>query len=205
MLMKRPIAIAATLVIACSLAQAATLRRQPGRCALRWTRTVNESLQLISPATSTSRWWPAANSFELVPGLATSWTMTSLDRVALRTAQGVTFHDGTPFTADDVVFSFKRAAADGSDMKSYTAPIKEVRKGRPDDRRDRDAGAVPDPPDTLTTLFMMSQKWCEANRATVPVDRRKASRTASFQGQRHRTVPAGRSGSRERRRSSCAT
>ena len=41
---------------------------------------------------------------------------------------GVKFHDGTPFTADDVVFSFKRAAGDGSDLKSVTNPIKEVRK-----------------------------------------------------------------------------
>ena len=38
------------------------------------------------------------------------------------------FHDGTPFTADDVLFSFARAAGDGSDMKSNANDIKEVRK-----------------------------------------------------------------------------
>ncbi len=38
------------------------------------------------------------------------------------------FHDGTPFTADDVVFSCARAAGEGSDMKSNTNDIKEVRK-----------------------------------------------------------------------------
>ena len=40
----------------------------------------------------------------------------------------MTFHDGTPFTADDVMFSLERAQADGSDMKSYIAQIKEIRK-----------------------------------------------------------------------------
>ncbi len=59
--------------------------------------------------------------------------------------KGVTFHDGTPFTADDVVFSFKRAAGDGSDMKSYTSSIKEVRKVGDYVGRDRNHRAVPDP------------------------------------------------------------
>ncbi len=42
--------------------------------------------------------------------------------------KGVQFHDGTPFTADDVVFSFARTQVEGSDMKSYTNDFKEVRK-----------------------------------------------------------------------------
>jgi peptide/nickel transport system substrate-binding protein len=44
-----------------------------------------------------------------VPGLAESWQISEDGTVytfALR--QGVTFHDGAPFTADDVVFSFTR-------------------------------------------------------------------------------------------------
>ena len=42
--------------------------------------------------------------------------------------KGVGFHDGSPFTADDGVFSFKRASCDVSDMKSYTSSFREVRK-----------------------------------------------------------------------------
>ena len=48
--------------------------------------------------------------------------------MAIRIAQGVQFHDGTPFTADDVLFSFARTQVEGSDMKSYTNDFKEVRK-----------------------------------------------------------------------------
>ena len=38
------------------------------------------------------------------------------------------FHDGTPFTADDVIFSYERARGEGSDMKTYVGQIKEIRK-----------------------------------------------------------------------------
>src|SRR5690606_1991238 len=46
-----------------------------------------------------------AESWEIAPD-ALSWTFT------LR--EGVTFHDGLPLTAEDVVFSFDRAMAEGS-------------------------------------------------------------------------------------------
>ena len=34
-------------------------------------------------------------------------------------------------------------------------------------------------PDTLTTLGMMSKKWCETNQADQPVDRRKGIENAA--------------------------
>ena len=56
------------------------------------------------------------------------------------------FHDGTPFTADDVVFSFERApAGEGSDMKGYTSSIKEVRKVDDHTVEIETTAAVPDP------------------------------------------------------------
>ncbi len=44
------------------------------------------------------------------PALATSWKQTAPTVWRFELRRGVTFHDGTPFTADDVVFSFQRAA-----------------------------------------------------------------------------------------------
>lgn len=51
----------------------------------------------------------------ILPGLAETWTVAP-DGLSweFTLRQGVTFHDGTPFTAEDVVFSFDRAMAEGS-------------------------------------------------------------------------------------------
>ena len=67
------------------------------------------------------------------------------DGVALRAApEGVVFHGGEKFTADDVLFTFKRAAGDGSDMKGYTSAIKEVRRSTTSPSTSR-PGTVPHP------------------------------------------------------------
>ena len=49
------------------------------------------------------------------PGLATSWTISDDNLTyTFKLAEGVTFHDGTAFDADDVNFSFDRIAAPDS-------------------------------------------------------------------------------------------
>ncbi|HSS65057.1 MAG TPA: ABC transporter substrate-binding protein, partial [Gammaproteobacteria bacterium] len=45
----------------------------------------------------------------LVPGLAVSWRPLDDTTWEFKLRQGVKFHDGSPFTADDVVFTFQRA------------------------------------------------------------------------------------------------
>ena len=50
------------------------------------------------------------NNKTFVPGLATSWKFTNGGRsVVFTLRQGVKFSDGSPVTADDVVFSLRRA------------------------------------------------------------------------------------------------
>jgi peptide/nickel transport system substrate-binding protein len=66
-------------------------------------------------------------------------------------------------------------------MKGYTNPIKEVRKVGDLVVEIETTAPYPILPDTLTTLAMMSKKWCEENKAEKPVDRRKGiENTASF-------------------------
>lgn len=52
---------------------------------------------------------------EIVPNLATGWTVSENGLVyTFDLREGVTFHDGSPFTADDVVFTFNRLKEIGS-------------------------------------------------------------------------------------------
>src|SRR5258706_10250991 len=60
---------------------------------------------------------------ELVPGLATSWEMLSPTRWRFYLRRGVTFHDCTSFTADDVVYSIERAQLPTSNFNVFAIPL----------------------------------------------------------------------------------
>ena len=51
--------------------------------------------------------------------LAESWQRVNDTTWRIKLRSGVKFHDGTPFTADDVVFSYERARADTSQLRVY--------------------------------------------------------------------------------------
>ncbi|MDM0122567.1 ABC transporter substrate-binding protein [Variovorax arabinosiphilus] len=143
--------------------------------------SLQESLQLSTTNNVYETLVGRNKDLSVAPVLATSWKQTSPTVWRFELRKNVQFHDGTPFTADDVLFSFARAAGEGSDMKSNTTDIKEVRKVGDHVVEIETKGPFPILPDVLTNLMIMSKKWCEENKATIPVDRRKGiENTASF-------------------------
>ncbi|HEX8010010.1 MAG TPA: ABC transporter substrate-binding protein [Casimicrobiaceae bacterium] len=141
--------------------------------------SLNETLQLNITGNMYEPLVGRGKKLELVPLLATSWKQTAPTVWRFTLRQGVKFHDGTPFTAADVIFSYERAKADGSDMKTYVGPIKEIRKI--DDFTIDIVTNEPFPilPDTINQWYMMSKSWSEKNNATTPVDVRKGKENAA--------------------------
>lgn len=56
------------------------------------------------------------------PALATSWEIVEPNRWRFTLREGVTFHNGNPFNADDVLFSADRAAPTGRTWR-YACPM----------------------------------------------------------------------------------
>jgi len=104
----------------------------------------------------------------LVPSLAESWTQVNPTTWRFKLRPGVRFHDGTPFTADDVVFSFERARSDTSQLRAY-ANASGIPK-KIDDLTVEFTTAAPNPIELehIATINVMSKAWCEKNKATKP-------------------------------------
>ena len=105
---------------------------------------------------------------KILPALAVRWELQEPTRWRVFLRKGVKFHDGRPFSADDVVFSFERARAKGSDVGGKLATVKEIRK--------IDAYTVDfvtaDPNPIITseweTWLIMSKGWAEEHQAVNP-------------------------------------
>ncbi len=112
---------------------------------------------------------------QLTGNLATEWKQTSPTVWRFKLRQNVKFHDGTPFTADDVVFSLQRARSEASDVKTKIAQIKEILKV---DAHTIDIVTLqpfPILPSAISTWYIVSKAWCEKNNAAQPVDVRKGT------------------------------
>jgi peptide/nickel transport system ATP-binding protein len=103
---------------------------------------------------------------KLEPSLATEWSNIDPTTWRFKLRQGVKFHDGTLFTADDVIFSFRRATAPGSDLAGQLAIVKEVKKVDDNTVDFITDGPAPILPNYLVGIAIMSKAWCEAHNAT---------------------------------------
>ena len=103
------------------------------------------------------------------PSLATSWDPLVGNngwRFTLR--EGVVFHNGAKFDAKDVLFSYNRASDEASDVRSWFAPVKEVRVV--DEYTVDFVTKVPNPlfPDSIANFMILDKGWAEANGAELP-------------------------------------
>jgi peptide/nickel transport system substrate-binding protein len=107
-------------------------------------------------------------NLEIEPALAERWEVMEPTRWRFYLRKGVKFHDGTPFTANDVVFSAKRVRHPDSDLRvRLSADTKVVKVD------DYTVDFVTDKPNPILhvewgTWYIMSKSWTEKHDAVLP-------------------------------------
>ncbi len=108
--------------------------------------------------------------FKLEPALAESWQAVDAKTWRFKIRQGVTFHDGTPFTVDDAVFSIKRAMTAPSQRSFQMKGVLGTK--RIDEQTLEVQLEAPNAvlPEKFIFLPMMSRAWSEKNKVEVAQD-----------------------------------
>src|ERR1700732_2054853 len=107
-------------------------------------------------------------NLKIVPALAESWETLDPTHWRFHLRKGVKFHNGDPFTADDVIFSADRVRATGSNfLTDVPADAKFVKVD------DNTVDVMLDSPNPILTSqwdgwFIMDKKWCEENNSVAP-------------------------------------
>lgn len=96
------------------------------------------------------------------PGLAISWKRLSATQWEFKLRDGVRFHDGSPFTAQDVIYSIKRIRdflkPPSGGFQTYTQTIKSVTAPDPMTVVIETSSDVPTLPLSMTSIFIMAHK-----------------------------------------------
>jgi peptide/nickel transport system substrate-binding protein len=107
---------------------------------------------------------------KIEPCLALSWQTVNPTTTRFKLRPNVKFHDGTPFTADDVVFTITRALSDTSNFKPYLAGVKEARKVDDLTVDVITEGPAPVLVPQLTEIRIMSRAWANKHNVQKPQD-----------------------------------
>jgi peptide/nickel transport system substrate-binding protein len=129
--------------------------------------SVNETMTLGFVANVYEGLVRRSKDFKIEPALATEWSNPAADIWRFKLRKGVKFHDGSPFTADDVVFSYKRINSEGSDLKAYVSGIKEIKK-----LDDYTIDIITNGPrpiliSDISRWYIMSKSWGEKHKTTT--------------------------------------
>ena len=101
----------------------------------------------------------------LTPDLAESWKAIDATTWEFKLRRNVRFHDGTPFTADDVIFSFERAPNVEGSPSSFGIYARGKTFVKVDDHTIHIKTAAPYPlmPNDVSQVFIISRKDDEGN------------------------------------------
>ncbi|EGJ10932.1 MULTISPECIES: ABC transporter substrate-binding protein [Rubrivivax] len=118
----------------------------------------------------------------LVPALATEWKQTGPLTWRFKLRPNVKFHDGSPFTAEDVVFSMNRAKEPTSQISVYANAVGTAVAIDPLTVEFRLPQVNPIFLQHIAApLWIMSKSWSEKNKVTRPLDfKNKEESYASF-------------------------
>ncbi len=96
----------------------------------------------------------------LIPGLATSWKTIDDNTWEFKLRTGVKWHDGSPFTADDVIFSMERAPNVENSPGSFALYVRGKTFTKVDDHTIRVTTKSPYPlmPNDMATIAIISKK-----------------------------------------------
>lgn len=116
----------------------------------------------------------------LGPLLAVSWRMLPEDPTVweFKLRGDVSFQDGSRFSADDVVFSYRRAMQPNSGFRDYLASVVAIEKVDDVTVRIRTRGPNPAFVENTQAIFIMSRAWAERNGAAQIPD--EAASSANF-------------------------
>jgi peptide/nickel transport system substrate-binding protein len=105
---------------------------------------------------------------KIIPALAESWETPEPTRWRFHLRKGVKFHNGDPFTADDVVFSAERVRKKGSNMQTRLAA--DVKVVKVDDYTVDFILTSPNPilHSAWDVWYIMDKKWAEENNVVEP-------------------------------------
>ncbi|MGZ5891793.1 MAG: ABC transporter substrate-binding protein [Caldimonas sp.] len=108
--------------------------------------------------------------FRIEPSLALSWSQVDARTWRFKLRQGVVFHDGSPFTVDDAVFSIQRAMTPPSQRAFQLKGVTGAKKI--DEQTLEIALEAPDAvlPEKFLNLAMMSKAWAQQHKVEVAQD-----------------------------------
>jgi peptide/nickel transport system substrate-binding protein len=106
----------------------------------------------------------------IVPGLALRWQQTGPLTWRFTLRPDVRFHDGTPLTADDVVFSVQRAQSPQANIAVYANALGTAVALDAQTVEFRLSKVNPVFLQHVDAVFVMSRAWAEKHRVTRPLD-----------------------------------